>query len=86
MRREDFIAIDEWLDAIAERHCAPLSRIGIASSFVLLFCGVAAHAYESGFVQRIAARCGSPCSATPASSAPAPAAIGQLTSRRARPS
>ena len=43
-----------------------LGRIGIALSFVLLFCGVAAHAYESGFVQRIAARCGSPCSATPA--------------------
>lgn len=61
MKRVDFIAIDEWFDAIAARHWALLSRLGYALAVVLLFAGVAAHAYESGFAARAVARCGEAC-------------------------
>ncbi len=56
MRRVDFIAIDEWFDAIAARHWPLLRRLGYALALVLLFAGVAAHAYESGLAERLAAR------------------------------
>ena len=58
MRRVDFIAIDEWFDAIAARHWPLLRRLGYALALVLLFAGVAAHAYKSSLAQRLAARCG----------------------------
>ena len=57
MKRVDFIAIDEWFDAIAARHWPMLRRLGYALALALLSSGVAAHAYESGLSERLATHC-----------------------------
>jgi hypothetical protein len=62
--KQRFVAFDERLDAWADRHWPALSTIGYALSFVLLFGGVALHAYGSGLAHAAAVRCGSVCSAT----------------------
>jgi hypothetical protein len=63
--KKRFVAFDERLDALADRHWPILSVLGYALSFVLLFGGVALHAYESGLTHAAGARCGPICRTTP---------------------
>ncbi len=63
--RKRFIAFDERLDALAERHARPLRVLGTVLAFLLLFGGVALHAYETGFVRTAAAACGTMCKGSP---------------------
>jgi hypothetical protein len=58
-------AFDKWLDAKAARHRPLLTVLGTALCFVLLFGGVAVHAYESGFAEAAAGKCGAQCLALP---------------------
>jgi hypothetical protein len=60
-----FDALDDQLDVWANRHWPVLSVLGYALSFVLLFGGVALHAYESGLAHSSGVRCGPICRTTP---------------------
>jgi hypothetical protein len=57
-QKNRFNAFDDRLDAWADRHWPVLSILGYALSFVLLFGGVALHAYESGLAHAIGVQCG----------------------------
>ena len=71
-----FIAFDERLDAWRDRHWAVLRVLGTVLAFLLLFGGVALHAYESGLAHAIAVKCGAKCSAMPGVEYIAAAACG----------
>jgi hypothetical protein len=55
--------IKRWLHEQAEPHWPMLRRLGYASSFVLLFAGVALHAFQTGFARAAVVQCGSACAA-----------------------
>jgi hypothetical protein len=57
--------IDPWLDALAAPHQPRLRALGSVLCFVLLICGVALHAHETGFARAAAAYCGTACRAMP---------------------
>jgi hypothetical protein len=63
--KKRFEAFDERLDAWADRHWRVLSVFGTRLSFVMLFGGVALHAYESGLAHAVGVWCGPICLATP---------------------
>lgn len=51
--------VDDWLSAPATAH----RSVSYTLSFVLLFAGVGAHAFESGLARAVAAQCGQACTA-----------------------
>ena len=57
--------IDDWLDALAERHGALLRVLGAVLGFVLLFGGVALYAWQAGVTRVAAIACGPACAASP---------------------
>jgi hypothetical protein len=63
--RQRFHAFDDRLDAWAARHWPVLRVLGYALAFVLLFGGVALHAWQTGFARVAAATCGPACLALP---------------------
>jgi hypothetical protein len=61
--RAAFFAVDQRLDAWAERHRPLLRLIGSTLAFAMLIAGVALHVQRSGFAHGTAAACGPPCPA-----------------------
>ena len=68
--------IDDWLDALAERHKALLRIAGIVLGFVLLFGGVALYAWQAGVTRVAGVACGPACAAFPGFEAMIAAACG----------
>jgi hypothetical protein len=58
--------IDDWLDAVADRHRPLLRVLGTVAGFVLLSGGVALYAWPSGVTRVAGAACGPACAALPA--------------------
>ena len=68
--------IDDWLDALSERHKTLLRVAGAVLGFVLLFGGVALYAWQAGVTRVAGAACGLACAAVPGFEAMAAAACG----------
>jgi hypothetical protein len=74
--RSAFNAVDQWLDAWAERHSAAIGTVWLASGFVLLVGGVGYHAERTGFAGVIVSQCGAACAGIPGTAWMAAAVCG----------